>query len=122
MKNSLKLLEELIAVVLIILLILIGNPFMFWMPNMVLFTILVVITALIFVWAGFVLTEKAHDEREILHRTNAGRAAYLAAAATLTIALVYQGFTHTIDLWIPVTLAVMILAKLFTRLYAEKVY
>jgi small-conductance mechanosensitive channel len=120
MKTSFKILEQIIAVVLIILLILIGNPFMFWMPSMVLFTILIVIAALVFVWAAFVLTEKAHDEREEWHRTHAGRASYLAAAAMLTIALVYQGFTHTIDIWIPATLGIMILAKLFTRLYAEK--
>ena len=114
-----KILERIVAIVLIILLILIGNPFMFWMPSMLLATILVVITALIFVWAGFVLTEEAHDEREEWHRTNAGRAAYIGAAGMLTIALVYQGFTHTIDLWIPATLAVMILAKLFTRFFAD---
>ncbi len=114
-----KTLERVVAIILIILLVLIGNPFMFWMPGMVLVTVLVVITALTFVWAGFVLTEKAHDEREEWHRTHSGRAAYLSAAAVLVIALVYQGFTHTIDLWIPATLAVMIIAKLFARLYAD---
>ena len=114
-----KTLERIVAIILIILLILIGNPFMFWMPSMILTTILVVTAALIFVWAGFILTEKAHDEREEWHRTHAGRAAYLSAAAVLTVALVYQGFTHTIDLWIPATLAVMIIVKLFARLYAD---
>lgn len=120
MNNSVQLLERVVAIILIVLLVLIGNPFMFWMPSMVLITVLVIITALVFVWTGFVLTEKAHDEREVAHRTHAGRAAYLGAAAMLTIALVYQGLTHTIDIWIPATLAVMILAKLFTRFYSEK--
>jgi hypothetical protein len=114
-----KTLERIIAIVLIIMLILIGNPFGFWMPSMVLITILTVIAALVFVWAGFILSEKAHDEREEWHRTNAGRAAYLGAAAMLTVALVYQGLTHTIDLWIPATLAVMVLFKLFARIYAD---
>jgi len=114
-----KTLERIVAIILIILLILIGNPFMFWMPSMVLTTILTVIAALVFVWAGFVLSESAHDEREHSHRTNAGHAAYLGAAAMLTIALVYQGITHHIDLWIPATLAVMVLSKLFARIYAD---
>jgi hypothetical protein len=114
-----KTLERVVAIILIILLILIGNPFMFWMPSMILTTVLVVIAALVFVWAGFILTEKAHDEREEWHRTHAGRAAYLSAAAMLAAALVYQGFTHTIDLWIPATLAVMVIAKLAARLYAD---
>ncbi len=120
MNTSVQVIERVVAVILIVLLILIGNPFMFWMPGMVLISVLAVITALIFVWTGFVLTEKAHDEREIAHRTHAGRAAYLGAAAMLTIALVYQGLTHHIDLWIPATLAVMIIAKLFTRFFAER--
>ena len=113
------LLERIVAIILIVLLVLIGNPFMFWMPSMILVTILVVTAALIFTWAGFILTETAHDEREEWHRTNAGRAAYLSAATVLTIGLVYQGFTHTIDFWIPLTLAVMIIAKLFARFFAD---
>jgi hypothetical protein len=113
------LLERIVAIILIIMLVLIGNPFMFWMPSMVLMTVLVVIAALVFVWAGFILTETAHDEREEWHRTHAGRAAYLSAAAMLAIALVYQGFTHHIDFWIPATLAVMVIAKLFARVFAD---
>jgi cellobiose-specific phosphotransferase system component IIC len=112
-------LERIVAIVLIILLVLIGNPFMFWMPSMMLVSVLVVIAALVFAWAGFIFTETATDEREEWHRTHAGRAAYLSAAAILTIALVYQGFTHKIDFWIPLTLAVMVVAKLFARFYAD---
>ena len=114
-----KTLERIVALVLIILLVLIGNPFMFWMPSMMLISVLVVIAVLVFVWAGFILQETAHDEREEWHRTHAGRAAYLSAAVVLTIALLYQGITHTIDFWIPLTLAVMIIAKLGARFYAD---
>ena len=114
-----KTFERIVAIILILLLVLIGNPFGFWMPGMVLMTMLVVIAALVFVWAGFIFSEKAGDEREEWHRTHAGRAAYLSAAAVLTVALVYQGITHTIDFWIPLTLAVMVIAKLLARLYAD---
>ncbi len=111
--------ERIVAIVLIVLLVLIGNPFTFWMPSMMLVSVLVVIAALVFVWAGFIFTETASDEREEWHRTHAGRAAYLSAAAVLTTALVYQGFTQKIDFWIPLTLAVMIVSKLFARFYAD---
>ena len=93
---------------------------MFWMPSMLLMTMLVIIAALVFAWAAFIFSENASDEREEWHRTHAGRAAYLSAAVILTVALVYQGITHTIDFWIPITLAVMVIAKLFTRFYADK--
>ncbi len=112
-------LERIVAIILIVLLVMIGNPFMFWMPSMMLTVILVVIAALIFAWIGFFLTEKAEDEREVHHRTHAGRTSYMSAAVVLTIALVYQGFTDAIDIWIPFTLAIMIVSKLIARFVAE---
>jgi hypothetical protein len=114
-----KLLEIILAVILIALLFYIGNPFTLWMPSMVLISGLVVVAALMFVWGGVIVSENAEDEREESNRSMAGRAAYLSAAAVLTIALVFQGFTHTIDFWIPLTLAVMIIAKIIARWYVE---
>ena len=114
------LLERVVAIILIVLLVMIGNPFMFWMPSMMLTVILVVIAALTFAWIGFFLSETARDEREVAHRTHAGRTSYLSAAVVLTIALVYQGFMDKIDIWIPFTLAVMIISKLIARFYVEK--
>ncbi len=114
-----KILELLIVIILLFLLTLIGNPFMFWMPSMVMVSSLVIIAALVFTWACFMVSETASDEREELHRSHASRAAYLSAAAVLTLALIYQGLTNHIDFWIPLTLAVMILAKLITRFYVD---
>jgi hypothetical protein len=119
MKIRNNFLERIVIVILLILLAVVANPLMLWMPSALLMIVITLITALVFLWAGFVLTEKGGDEREEIHRTNAGRAAYLAAAGTLTIALVYQGSTHSIDLWIPATLAVVILAKFLTRVYED---
>jgi hypothetical protein len=108
------------AVVLVILLGLLTDPFMLWMPPMAAMFALLGAAALAVVWGGFVLYEKAGDERDEANRMYADRVAYLAGVAVLTIALVVQGFAHAINPWIPATLGVMVLAKLATRIYTEQ--
>ena len=98
------------------------DPFMYWMPSVVQMAALTVAAALLAVFAGFVMREKAGDERETVLRMHAGRAAFLSGVAVLTIALLVQGFTHTIDPWVPLALAIMIGAKLVARLYAERTH
>lgn len=105
----------LIAVVLIIALIAVTVPSLAFMPTMAEMTILVVIAVLVVAYAGLLLAEGDGDERENLHRAAAGRAGFIAGTAVLTLALLYQGFTHSIDPWIPAALGVMIIAKVATR-------
>jgi hypothetical protein len=93
---------------------------MFWMPSMMTTTMLLVVTLLTLVYVGFVLREKGADERDVLHRMLAGRAAYLTGVGMLTLALLVQGFMYHIDPWVPGTLALMIVAKVGTRLWAER--
>jgi len=108
--------------VLAIVLFSLVDPFMYWMPSMVQMTALTIAAALLAAFAGFILREGAGDERETVLRMHAGRAAYLSGIAVLTIALVYQGFTHSIDPWIPLALATMVLAKLIARSSAERTH
>lgn len=105
------------AVVLVGLLVLLTNPFMFWMPAQAQMVVLVAVAAAMCVWAGFVMYERAKDEREVVHNMHAGRAAYLSGIALLTLALIFQGVAHTIDPWVPLTLGVMVVSKLLARLY-----
>ncbi len=109
-----------IAVVLVGLLTLLSDPFMIWMPMGAQLAVLIAAAVVACVWAGFVMYEKAHDEREALHKMHAGRVAYLSGIAILTAALVVQGFTHTIDPWIPLALEVMVVSKLVARFYSER--
>lgn len=113
-------LSFLIVGLMAILLFTLTDPFMYWMPDATQMIALTIATALVCIWAGFVIREGSGDEREVLHRMYAGRAAYLSGIAILTIALFIQGLQHAIDPWIPVTLGVMVLAKLFARLYTER--
>lgn len=108
------------AVVLVGLLTLLSEPFMLWMPAKAQMTVLLGAAVLACVWAGFVLYEHTDDEREALHRMNAGRMAYLSGIAVLTVALVVQGFAHAIDPWISTALGVMVLVKLGSRFYSDK--
>lgn len=110
--------QYLIAIALVVLLALLANPFMLWMPGSTEMALVLVATILAVVYAGFVLMEQGGDERETLHRMIAGRAAFLTSVAVLTTALLYQGLTHTIDLWIPAALGLTILAKIVARIWA----
>mgnify|MGYP001610622678 CR=1 FL=1 len=107
------------AIVLVGLLMLLSDPFMLWMPAEAQMAVLLGAAVLVAVWAGFVMYEKAADERELVHKMHAGRVAYLSGIAILTLALVFQGFAHDIDPWISATLGVMVISKLFARLYSE---
>jgi hypothetical protein len=112
--------EYIVATVLLILLVLLGNPFMFWMPSMLTMCLLLIATLLVLVYAGFVLKEKGGDERELQHRMLAGRAAYLTGIGVLALALLVQGLSHQIDPWIPGALALMVLAKIVARIWSNK--
>ena len=95
------------------------DPFMYWMPSMTQIIAMTISAALLAVLAGFVIAEKNGDEREVQHRMHAGRAAFLSGIVVLTVALAYQGFTHSIDPWVPATLICMVFAKLAARWYSE---
>lgn len=108
-----------VAILISFFLIVIADLVPFWMPMMGELVALVCVTVLLVVWASFVLSETAADEREVQLRVQSGRLAYLAGLAVLLCALIFQTLTHTIDPWIPVALAAMVLVKHISRLYLE---
>ena len=108
-----------VAIVLAFFLLTLADLVPFWMPMMGEMTALLLVVILLLVWAGFVMQETAHDEREVLLKMKSGRVAYLSGLGVLMVALVVQGFAHAIDPWIAVALVVMVVAKLFTRHYEE---
>lgn len=109
-----------IAVLLIVCLTLLTDPFMLWMPMGAQMAALLGAAVLLAIWAGFVMYERAPDEREAVHRMNAGRMAYLSGIVLLTVALVTQGLAHDIDPWVSLTLGTMVLVKLLSRFYSER--
>ena len=121
MKNNL--LQEIsISGILIILLVLFLNPFGFWMPPTLLMMMVLGLVVVFALFASFVWRENHRDEREGLHKMMAGRIAYLTGTATLVIAIIIQSFRHELDVWLAVTLGVMILAKIIGLLYGRMKY
>ncbi|MFM2374442.1 MAG: hypothetical protein RLZZ234_437 [Candidatus Parcubacteria bacterium] len=108
------------AAVLVFVLLALGDFLPFWMPNMNEMIWLTIAALLLVVWAGFVMLENGGDERELAHRMNAGRVAYLAGLGVLTLGLVVQGFAHAIDPWLLYALGAMVVSKLVARMYSER--
>lgn len=118
MKNNIT--HILVALVLVVLLILLTDPFMLWMPPLAAMAALLALAVFACIWTGFVMRESVGDEREALHRMRAGHIAYLSGIGVLTLGLVMQGFIdHHIDPWIGTALAVMVISKLGTRIYSD---
>jgi len=112
-------LHIIVASVLAFFLLALADLIPFWMPMMGEMLALLFVTVLILVWMGFILFEHASDEREAVLKYQSGRMAYLAGLVMLLAALIVQGFAHSIDPWVPVTLAVMVVVKQVTRMYLE---
>ena len=105
---------------LVVLAVLLLNPFNFWMPSIVVMCILPIILGLFALFSSFVLRENKCDEREERHRALAGRNSFLAGAGLLTLGIVVQAYTHTVDPWLVIALTVMILVKIATRMWTDK--
>lgn len=111
--------EVLVSLILIVLLVLLLNPFDFWMPNNMLMMMLVGLIVVFALFAGFVWREGAKDEREMLHRMLAGRSAYLVGAGMLVVGIIIQSFNHRLDPWLVFTLGLMVLAKITGIIYSK---
>ena len=118
MKNNIK--EATITICLTAIAILLLNPFHFWMPDVIVMIMLAFALVVFGIFASFILREKTADERDNVHRTLAGRNAFLAGSAILMIGIVIQGYTHSVDSWLVITLIVMILVKIITRIWGDK--
>lgn len=117
MKNNLK--ETIVTVALIAIAIALLNPFHFWMPDMMVMCLLAIALGLFGVFASFILRENTVDERDSQHRTLAGRNAFLAGAGVLTLGIVFQGYTHTVDPWLVIALVTMVVVKIGTRIWSD---
>lgn len=107
------------ALILVVLLFIVTDVFMIWMPSMLSTILLLTAAVLLSVWVGLVHHEQAHDEREALHRMYAGRIAYLSGIIVLSVALLVQGLMGDVNVWIASALGVMVLSKSLARIFLD---
>lgn len=115
--NSFK--EIVVASTLIVLVVLLLNPFHFYMPGMMVMTILALALVAFGFIASFILREQVGDERDSVHKTRAGRLAFLAGSGVTIIAILVQSQTHSVDPWIVLTLSVMVITKIASRVWSD---
>lgn len=97
------------------------DPFMVMMPESLVYGLLALLFVVFVAYALLVWRETAADEREVMHRSMAGRIAYIAGSATLVFGIIYQAhYLHHVDVWLIAALVVMTIAKYAGFLYAEK--
>jgi len=80
---------------------------------------LVLFVIFLVMFIGLLFREGALDERERLHRLEAGRFAYIAGILVITAGIVYQSFSYNIDPWLVYALITMIIVKIASRVYAQ---
>jgi hypothetical protein len=118
MKNNIK--EIIVTIALIMIAILLLNPFHFWMPDMMVMSMLAIILVLFAIFASFILREKAVDERDDQHKALAGRNAFLAGSTILIIGIIVQGYSHVVDGWLVTGLIIMVVTKIGTRIWSDR--
>ncbi len=112
--------ESVVAAVLIGLLVLLINPMHFWMPDMAHETIIIGLIIAFGLYSVFVLREKARDERDVLHRMLAARAAFFVGTLLMTIGIYVGAQKDAIDLWLVAALVAMVLTKIIARVYSDR--
>jgi hypothetical protein len=112
--------EIIVTAALVVIAILLLNPLHFWMPDIMVMSMLAAALGLFGIFASFILRESMIDERDGQHRTLAGRNAFLAGSGVLTLGIVIQGYAHTVDPWLVIALIVMIIVKIGTRMWSDK--
>ena len=117
-----KFLQEIVITgIFILVLLLLLNPFGFFMPTELTYIILGGIAVVFAVYVSFVLKEEPQDEREQLHRFIANRSAYIYGSGALVIGMFYQALTDgVIDSWLLIVLGVMVVAKIASLYHSER--
>lgn len=111
--------ELVVGLVLVVLLILLINPFPMYMPSGLEMGLLAGAVVAFAVFGALVWREKVADEREAAHRALAGRIGFLVGALVLTIGVLLQSLAHSLDPWLVLGLGAMILGKLAGLVYGK---
>ena len=111
--------EGLVEAVLILILLTFLKTSSLLMPMS--FDALLIIGLIIFFFLFLTLVwkEKVADERDQIHRSDAGRISFMAGSIVLLLGIVTQSLSHNIDPWLIITLIAMIFVKIAARIYSQ---
>lgn len=107
------------AAIVLVLALLLLNPFHFWMPDMAHMAMLGFLLVAFAVLSVYLLQENGGDEREATHRMLAGRVAFFVGSLILVIGIALESMHGTPDTWLVLALAGMILGKMLARFYSD---
>ena len=103
------------------MLIIAGMCLFYAMSPMMYLGIHIIAITLFILFAIIIWTGKTIDEREYMHRALSSDIAFTVGGVMLGIAMIYQLYVDMhIDVWIVVTLAVMIIARVASQLWLGK--
>jgi hypothetical protein len=91
----------------------------FTMPDSALSLLAVITIILYLMFSALIFSESSADERESSHARIAGRIGYIFGIGTLVAGIIYQAFAKNIDIWLVLSLCMMIVAKLVARAYIK---
>lgn len=112
--------STLLALLIIILLFLLINPFNFYMATMMTMWFLLALFVVSGFFATYVWKEHSHDEREEELSAKASRSAFLLGTAVLLIGIVVEYVTMSdIDVWLTSAFGVMVISKILVRKLSE---
>jgi hypothetical protein len=113
--------ESISLVVLTLLLVLLLNPFDFWMPSMMQKTLIGITFAVFLAVLLFIFGQEARDERDHVHRMFSDRLALLVGASILMISLIVTSLSEQGNQpWIIGALGAMALTKYLAMQYARR--
>lgn len=118
--NSFSKKELFFSVALVILAVVLCNPFNIFMPSMFQMVVLALLVVFVGLFAGLVVHESVSDEREQFHRDQAGRLGYTAGLIVVLMGIITQSLRHVpIDGWLLVALVAMVIFKIIARGYSR---
>lgn len=107
------------AVILIILLLVLINPFGIWMPSNMEMLLIAGLVVLFGIFSGLVWRERGGDERDNWHRMRADRFGYLAGALVLVVGILIESLQHMLSPWLVLALGAMILVRIISFIYSQ---
>ena len=82
--------------------------------------LLAIFTIVVLVYSAFIYRERPADEREYELSLIASKHACIVGSAILSAGIIYQVYDHSLDVWLPITLAGMVIAKTMSYFLQNK--